>query len=118
MTKLTYYCDSMRHLICVPYSVDNLHRMASDLGIKRCWYHRGSIFPHYDIPKRSIVEIQEKCIVIAARELLEIIKVQAENRGTLTGLSEDHIMVILKRRDYRYAKIARRRLKEKAKQPI
>lgn len=35
---LTYYCDSMRHLVCVPYTVGNLHRMAQELGIKRCWF--------------------------------------------------------------------------------
>ena len=35
---LTYYCDSMRHLVCVPYSTANLHRMAEELGIKRCWF--------------------------------------------------------------------------------
>lgn len=35
---LTYYVDVMRHLVCVPYSVPNLHRMAEDLGIKRCWF--------------------------------------------------------------------------------
>jgi hypothetical protein len=73
---LTYYCDSMRHLVCVPYTVENLHRMADDLGIKRCWFHSGASYPHYDIPKRRIAEIQAKCTVVAPRETLKIVKGQ------------------------------------------
>ena len=39
---MQYYCDNARHLVCVPYSVENLHKMAAALDIKRCWYHNGS----------------------------------------------------------------------------
>ena len=56
---MTYYCDNKRHLVCVPYSVENLHKMAEDLGIKKCWYHSGDK-PHYDIPKKRIQEITAK----------------------------------------------------------
>lgn len=41
----------MRHLVCVPYSVENLHAMADALGIKRCWFHADASYPHYDIPE-------------------------------------------------------------------
>ena len=44
------YCDDKRHLVCIPYSVQNLHRMAEDLGIRKCWFHKN----HYDIPKGMI----------------------------------------------------------------
>lgn len=64
----------MRHLVCVPYSVENLHAMAADLGIKRCWFHSGTSYPHYDIPKRRIAEIQAKCEVVSARDILRIVK--------------------------------------------
>lgn len=67
---MKYFCDSMRHLVCVPYSIDNLHKMAYDLGIKRCWFHKN----HYDIPKRRIAEITAKCEVVPVREILAIIK--------------------------------------------
>jgi hypothetical protein len=67
---MQYYCDNRRHLICVPYSIENLHTMARDLGIKPCWFHKN----HYDIPKRRITEIQEKCKVITSKEILNIIK--------------------------------------------
>lgn len=72
--QLIYYCDSMRHLICEPYSIENLHIMANDLGIKRCWFHRGAKYPHYDIPKKRIAEIRSKCVVISSKELLKKIQ--------------------------------------------
>lgn len=71
---MKFYCDEMRHLVCVPYSIENLHCMAEQLGIKRCWFHASSRFPHYDIPKRRVDEIQAKCTVVSARETLRIIK--------------------------------------------
>lgn len=70
---MKYYCDNKRHLICVPYSVKNLHKMAEELDIKKCWYH-SSKYPHYDIPKKRIDEIQKKCIILTSKELLKLIK--------------------------------------------
>lgn len=71
---MIYVCDNARHLICVPYTVENLHRMAADLGVKRCWFHAGASYPHYDIPKRRVAEIQKRCKVVTTREILEIVK--------------------------------------------
>lgn len=73
MKNLKYVCDEKRHLICVPYSIKNLHIMADDLKLNRCWFHSGK-FPHYDIPKRKVLQIQSKCDIISSRELLKIIK--------------------------------------------
>lgn len=70
---MTYYCDDYRHLVCVPYSAENLHKMAEDLGIKRCWFHGN----HYDIPKRRIQEIQSKCTVISSKKIFEIISIRS-----------------------------------------
>lgn len=67
---LKFYCDKHRHLVCVPYSIENLHLMAQELGIKRCWFHKD----HYDIPKRRVAEIEAKCVVVSSREILKIIK--------------------------------------------
>jgi hypothetical protein len=71
---LRYFCDNERHLVCVPYSVDHLHLMARDLGVKRCWFHASSTFPHYDIPKRRIAEITARCTVVSPRDILAIVK--------------------------------------------
>ena len=70
---MIYYCDKARHLICVPYSIENLHRMAETLNIDKCWYHKGN-FPHYDIPKKRISEITEKCIIVSSKEIVNFIK--------------------------------------------
>lgn len=69
MSTLTYYCDNQRHLICKPYSKKNLHKMADDLGIKRCWFHKD----HYDIPKTRINEIMIKCEVVSSKMIFKII---------------------------------------------
>lgn len=42
--------------------------MANQLNINRCWFHNCRR-PHYDIPKRRIQEIQDKCTVLTTREL-------------------------------------------------
>ena len=70
---MRFLCDDKRHLICEPFSIENLHKMAIELNIHRCWYHKGK-FPHYDIPKKRIEEITQKCEVISSKELLMIIK--------------------------------------------
>jgi hypothetical protein len=71
---MKYYCDEMRHLVCVPYTIENLHKMAHDLNIKRCWFHKSKDHEHYDIPKRRIQEIQSKCQVVSSRDILMIMK--------------------------------------------
>ena len=77
---LVYVCDNWRHLVCLPYTIENLHKTAEDLGIKRCWFHNSKGHPHYDIPKRRIAEIQARCKVVSSRVILQIMK------GTLTAL--------------------------------
>ena len=67
---MEYYYDDMRHLVCEPYSVENLHIMAADLNIKRCWFHKN----HYDIPKKRIAEIAGKATKLSPRDILKIIK--------------------------------------------
>lgn len=73
---MPYYCDTYRHLVCIPYSQADLHEMARDLDIKRCWFRRGSRmkFAHYDIPKLRYDEIAAKCNVVTNRDILNIVK--------------------------------------------
>lgn len=84
---MRYLCDDGRHLICEPFSLEELHKMAIDLNIKRCWFHNGGVgklkgcFPHYDIPKRRIAEIQSKCEVVSSREIHRILVGWAKEQG-------------------------------------
>lgn len=81
---LRFYSDgSGRHLVCVPYSIENLHRMAAELNIKRCWFHNTPSGPHYDIPKRRIAEIEGKSTVVPTKTILAI------TRGEWLGESEN-----------------------------
>jgi FMN phosphatase YigB (HAD superfamily) len=70
MADLVYVTDGNRHLVCRPYSIENLHAMARELGIKKCWFHRD----HYDIPQRQRASIEALCTVVRPRDVLKIIK--------------------------------------------
>lgn len=72
---MEFYCDKERHLICEPYSIDNLHAMAKKLNIKRCWFHyKPNNRSHYDIPKQRIEEIKSKSNFVNRRKIIEIMK--------------------------------------------
>jgi len=48
--------------------------MAKELKINTCWYHPGEK-AHYDIPKKRIEEIQNKCqMILSDKQILQIIK--------------------------------------------
>lgn len=71
--KLRFFTDGARHLVCYPFSLDGLHEMARNLGIKRCWFHANRL-PHYDVPKLRVGSLPERVEVITSRQLLAIIK--------------------------------------------
>lgn len=71
--ELKYFTDGKRHLVCVPFSVDNLHKMAKSLSIPRYWYHGGKL-PHYDIPKKRLDEINKKCNIVSSKDIVRIIR--------------------------------------------
>ena len=72
---MKYYTDGKRHLVCVPYSIQNLHAMAKDLGIGRWWFHKN----HYDIPKKRIDEIESRCIMVSPKSIVHIIRGEFES---------------------------------------
>ena len=65
---MEYLTDGKRHLICLPYSIENLHNMAKALDIHRCWFHND----HYDIPKKRMKEIEAKCRIVSSKEIVRI----------------------------------------------
>jgi len=67
---MKFLTDRKRHLICEPYSIENLHIMAITLGIAKCWFHKD----HYDIPKKRIEEIESKCEIISSKEIVKIVR--------------------------------------------
>lgn len=69
-------CSDGIHLIS-DVSMSELHRMACLMGIKRCWFHSGSRFPHYDIPKKmrdNFFENFKFVKKVTGREIVVILK--------------------------------------------
>jgi hypothetical protein len=79
--KSEYFTDGKRHLVCVPYSVENLHNMAVDLSIGRHWFHTN----HYDIPKRRMDEITSKCTVVSSKDIVKIIRGMYDRTNNSSG---------------------------------
>jgi hypothetical protein len=77
LQTVTCVCDRRRHLVCLPYSIADLHMTAWALNIGAHFFHRD----HYDIPKRRIAEIMAQCRVVRSRDIVLII------RGKRTTLS-------------------------------
>lgn len=79
-TPITPICDNKRHLICLPYTLENLHELARQFRIKPHWFHKN----HYDIPKRQVEIIMAECKVVTTRQIVRII------RGTLDAKVSDY----------------------------
>lgn len=73
---MKYYCDNKRHLVCEPFSIENLHKMAEDLKIGNHFfeYSNNGRLPHYDIPAHRIDEITAKCELVSRFEIVKIIR--------------------------------------------
>ena len=80
---MIYVTDRKRHLVCIPYSVENLHTMAADLNIGRHWFHKN----HYDIPKKRIAEIESQCKIVSSKEIVKIIRGEYDREYNLIGFS-------------------------------
>lgn len=90
-TGVKYFCDRMRHLVCVPYAVDNLHAMARDLGIGRHWFHGD----HYDIPKRRFSDVSSRCTVISPKHVVGIISGVVTDPPSIRDLPESEVTIRL-----------------------
>jgi hypothetical protein len=76
-----YVTDGKRHLVCIPYSTENLHTMAADLGIGRHWFHKN----HYDIPKKRMDEISSKCTLVSSKDIVKIIRGTYDRTNNSSG---------------------------------
>jgi hypothetical protein len=65
--------DDYRHLVCLPYSIENLHKMAEFFGIGRHFFHGGR-HPHYDIPSRRRLELEGGIRGVSSGDIIRIIQ--------------------------------------------
>lgn len=70
---MKFFIDNARHIVCLPFSIDNLHLMAAELGIERRWFHSHPRHPHYDAPARRLEELKLRCELVSTRTILAII---------------------------------------------
>jgi hypothetical protein len=66
------YTDGI-HIIS-DISLEELHTYCARVGIKRCWFHSGSRYPHYDIPKKMRQTVLPDAKVVTSREITKILK--------------------------------------------
>lgn len=71
-TELRIYCDPHRNLICVPYSIEHLHAVASMLKIKRKYFAA----THYQVPAYVDIRHVER---LSTKELISIIEQKAQD---------------------------------------
>lgn len=56
-------------------SLEELHAFAQAVGIKRCWFHQGSAYPHYDVTTEQRDQaLQAGAKAVTSRELVLVAK--------------------------------------------
>jgi hypothetical protein len=57
-----------------------LHEFARRAGIKRCWFHRHKVHPHYDKPKRYPLEklLQFGAQLVSSKIILRLAELAGE----------------------------------------
>ena len=65
--ELLYLTDGRKNVICIPYSIENLHKMADDLGMKKKYFKKD----HYEIPDDMVSEVEDKCDVVTTTTLFK-----------------------------------------------
>ena len=61
--------DGRRHLVCLPYSIRNLHMMGAQIGLGKHWFHRD----HYDIPVTRIDSIRANSLHVSPKSIVRLI---------------------------------------------
>lgn len=97
---MTIYVDPSRHhfgrmIMChmVGDTVDELHKMAERLGLRRDWF-QGGRFPHYDVCKsKRALAIALGAVEITSKELVQHCRrVSPRTSAVLPG---DHVTAVL-----------------------
>ena len=76
--------DGIRHLVCLPYSLQNLHIMAAQLGLGRHWFHKD----HYDIPVNRRVEIEQNALHVSPKVIARLTRGKRKPQLTLPAGTE------------------------------
>jgi hypothetical protein len=54
-------------------SLSELHDFAAQIGVKRCWYHKPKVHPHYDVTREQREDaIQHGATIVDSRTILQV----------------------------------------------
>ena len=54
-------------------SIPELHAFAATINVKRCWWHSGSKYPHYDVnATKRLLAIDQGAKCVSSTKLVEI----------------------------------------------
>ena len=68
-------------------TIAELHEFTASIGIKRCWYHSGTRFPHYDITAEQRKNaIEAGAAAVSDRELVVIAKKIRDEKSQASDL--------------------------------
>lgn len=68
--ELLFLSDGRRNLICVPYSIENMKKMADELGIKKTWLKKD----RFVIPEDYFEVVETKCNIVSTQTLFRTLK--------------------------------------------
>lgn len=72
MLAIRYLCDEAGHLICTPYTTENLHVAARHLTLGPLFY-KTEPYPHYAVPWMRIEDVRAKCDAVEEAAILAIV---------------------------------------------
>lgn len=87
--------DGRRHLVCLPYSIPNLHLMARQLLLGKHWFHKD----HYDIPVNRRQEIERLALHVSPKVITRLTR----------GIRKHHMVDVPRSRGHSVSQVYRAR---------
>jgi len=68
--EILFLTDGKENIICHPYSIENMKRMASELGIKSSWFKKDT----FVVPKEFLETNEDKLDKVSSQTLFRTLK--------------------------------------------
>lgn len=80
-TKIKCFQGGSCHLFAD--TVDELHKLAGEIGMKRSWFQNKPGFPHYDLtPQKRSIAVSRGAVEVTARQMVDL---KRANRAKSAG---------------------------------
>lgn len=94
--KLEYYCDNQGHLVCLPYTIDNLHQMANELGLDQSHFKSHPKHAHYLISDNQKDTIMPQCHLVSSKHIIYIVRSRNIKIGDIDGILMRYTLPLFK----------------------